>query len=193
MKKLTVFCLILGIFFTSCTSKVFVTKRLYRDGHYVSYNNGKSNIEPIRSEKLDLPNKTEQKSDELIQNEALLLEIPVIADQGNTERNTALLFTADVEKLVDNTISLEPIQQKLIGKDRLTGKPFLQIKQKKARLNASNTFPNEGYSLLWIVVLIVLLLWALGHLAGGLGLGGLINILLVIALVLLILWLLRVV
>ena len=49
---------------------------------------------------------------------------------------------------------------------------------------------GDGLSLFWVVILIVLVLWALGLLAG---LGGLINILLVIALVLLILWLLEII
>jgi hypothetical protein len=54
--------------------------------------------------------------------------------------------------------------------------------------------PVEGaLSLIWIVILVLLILWALGLLAGGWGLGGLINILLVIALILLILWLLRII
>jgi hypothetical protein len=50
---------------------------------------------------------------------------------------------------------------------------------------------DDALSLLWIVILVVLLLWLLGVIAGGLGLGGLIHILLVIALILLILWLIR--
>ncbi|HWY38270.1 MAG TPA: DUF5670 family protein [Bacteroidia bacterium] len=39
----------------------------------------------------------------------------------------------------------------------------------------------------------ILILWAIGFLAGGFGLGGLINLLLLVALILLILWLLRII
>jgi Family of unknown function (DUF5670) len=51
---------------------------------------------------------------------------------------------------------------------------------------------RDGLSLLWIVIVVILILWLIGLIAGGFGLGGLINILLIIALILLILWLLRV-
>ena len=51
---------------------------------------------------------------------------------------------------------------------------------------------SDGLSLFWIIILVILILWALGLLSGGWGLGGFINILLIIALILLILWLLRV-
>jgi hypothetical protein len=52
---------------------------------------------------------------------------------------------------------------------------------------------HEGYSLLWIVVVLLLILWALGFLAGGLALGGLIHVLLVLALILFILWLVHII
>lgn len=50
---------------------------------------------------------------------------------------------------------------------------------------------SEGLSLFWIVILIILILWAIGFIGGSIG--GLINLLLLVALILLILWLLRVV
>lgn len=52
---------------------------------------------------------------------------------------------------------------------------------------------GDVLSFLWIVILILIILWLIGWLAGGLGLGGFIHILAVIALILLILWLLRVI
>jgi hypothetical protein len=52
---------------------------------------------------------------------------------------------------------------------------------------------HEGYSLLWVVVVLLLILWALGFLAGGIALGGLIHVLLVLALILFILWLLHII
>jgi len=50
---------------------------------------------------------------------------------------------------------------------------------------------GEALSLLWIVIVVLLILWALGLIAGEFG--GLIHLLLVIALILLILWLLRII
>jgi hypothetical protein len=65
------------------------------------------------------------------------------------------------------------------------------LKKVKSKSNAPAT--DDELSLLWIVILVLLIVWAAGLIGGGWGLGGLINILLVIALVLLILWLLRVI
>lgn len=58
--------------------------------------------------------------------------------------------------------------------------------------NISSPEPREdGLSLLWIIIVVILILWALG-LIGGYG-GSLIHLLLVIALILLILWLLGII
>jgi hypothetical protein len=64
---------------------------------------------------------------------------------------------------------------------------------KERMITKPNTTANndDGLSVLWVVVLVLLILWAVG--LWGFNLGGLINILLVIALILLILWLLQVV
>lgn len=52
---------------------------------------------------------------------------------------------------------------------------------------------DDGLSLFWAVILVVVILWAIGFLTGGFGLGNLIHLLLVVALILLILWLLRII
>lgn len=64
---------------------------------------------------------------------------------------------------------------------------------KKVKVNSPAPRSDDGLSLIWIVILVLLILWAFGLLGGGWGLGGLINVLLVIALILLILWLLRII
>jgi hypothetical protein len=51
---------------------------------------------------------------------------------------------------------------------------------------------RDGLSLFWVVILVIIILWAIGFFAGW-GTGGLINLLLVVALILLILWLLRII
>jgi len=52
---------------------------------------------------------------------------------------------------------------------------------------------SDVLSLLWIVIVVILILWLIGFLLGGFGLGNLIHLLLVVALILLILWLLRII
>ena len=59
--------------------------------------------------------------------------------------------------------------------------------------NTNDRDEHAALSLLWLVIVIILILWLIGLIAGGFGLGGLINLLLVIALILLILWLLRII
>lgn len=66
----------------------------------------------------------------------------------------------------------------------------LKVKNVKSGSGATSA---DALSLFWIVILVLLVLWAAGLISGGWGLGWVINVLLVIALVLLILWLLRIV
>lgn len=61
------------------------------------------------------------------------------------------------------------------------------------RKKMSSTRSGDALSILWIVILVLIILWLLGWLSGGLGLGGFIHVLAVIALILLILWLLRII
>lgn len=64
-------------------------------------------------------------------------------------------------------------------------------KQLKSSLYPSPNPVTSDLSLLWIVIIVLIVLWALGLIAGNFG--GLIHLLLVIALILLILWLLRII
>jgi hypothetical protein len=90
------------------------------------------------------------------------------------------------------------------SQNTVAAKETRKVKVKRAVSFAMNRIVNkanttsinrdgDGLSLFWLVILILLILWAIGLASGGFGLGGLINVLLVIALVLLILWLLEVV
>lgn len=70
------------------------------------------------------------------------------------------------------------------------------IKNKKGRQKTvikPASGDRDSLSLLWIVILVILILWAIGWGFGGFGLGGLIHVLALIALILLILWLLRII
>jgi hypothetical protein len=188
--KLTLICLSIGIFFSSCTSKILVNKRVHSDGYYISYNNGKSNIEQAKNKKVDLPSTTEDNEFESQKQDMQIAIEPTIASEENNKSHDISVF--DREIIVDKAFK-EFIQQKVSNSEksiRRSISPFNHTIGSEV-LSANDT--NETYSLLWILVIILLFLWLLGYLAGGLGLGGLINILLVIALILFILWLLRVV
>jgi hypothetical protein len=53
--------------------------------------------------------------------------------------------------------------------------------------------PSDGYSLLWIIIVVLAVLYLIGLLTGGFGLGPIIHVLIIVAVVLLILWLLKVI
>ncbi len=68
------------------------------------------------------------------------------------------------------------------------------LKFKKQLKSSLFPLPNpvtSDLSMLWIVIIVLIVLWALGLIAGNFG--GLIHLLLLIALILLILWLLRII
>ncbi len=103
----------------------------------------------------------------------------------------------------ENTVVSAPISNKsLKEKQSVSHKARTPIKNikliKKLSLKSmkkSTPAPivGEALSLLWIVILVLVILWLLGFITGGFGLGGLIHLLLLIALILLILWLLRII
>lgn len=108
---------------------------------------------------------------------------------GNNE------IVANNDKSLHKTISKRNIKQALEQNSRIIEYPVTQSKHSLFEKNkiGSSASDKDGLSLFWVVILVLLILWALGFLTGGFGLGGLINLLLVIALILLILWLLRIV
>jgi len=135
-------------------------------------------------------------------------------------KNVDLYSVAPDKKDVQETVTViadKPFKNNLISKpevkkesvDTSSHNKVILKETKKAKINRAASFvmnrlvnksnttslnrEHEGLSLFWIVILILLILWAIGLASGGFGIGGLINVLLVIALVLLILWLLEVV
>lgn len=188
--KLTLLCLITGILFSSCTSKITLTKRLYNDGYFVSYKDGNSKTEATQNTKTALPDATlENENFVQAQDDQISLESPVALEQENTPPTN----TVDNETALNEKNSKEPIHKKILSEVKSIAKNISPVKRNTCSVSSSTNDTDEAYSLLWILVLVLLILWLLGYLAGGLGLGGLINILLVIALILLILWLLRVI
>lgn len=93
-----------------------------------------------------------------------------------------------IENTSINKLDLKQTKNKMINPDySLSDMKFKQ--QVNSSLFSSPV--TSDLSLLWIVIIILLVLWALGLIAGNFG--GLIHLLLVIALILLILWLLRII
>lgn len=174
---------------------VTVIKRQHTRGYYVSTNPrqhvgkgeaviGKDETKQIVSEEsalMEVAEPTVVETPATNNEQAHTLDLPVIDDQN--DQAAIFVKTSSTER----TFSLRSITEKA---------PMLKkidVGMKKIKSNSAAPTDDEALSLLWIVILVLLVVWALGLAGGGWGLGGLINILLVIALVLLILWLLRII
>jgi hypothetical protein len=169
-----------------------VTKRRYNNGFYISYNEGKHNTTAVKE-------KTESRTISKINTETAIQEQKKVSEAVNEKHeqdNTTFVasFVASNEKKEHKIILRQQIKQLKKQKEKIVELRSRQIKQqlfetKKTGINSSDG--DDALSLFWIIILVLLILWAIGALAGGFGLGGFINLLLVIALVLFILWLLR--
>ena len=205
MKKIITFLSILLLtilLLPSCG--VTLVKRQHSPGYYVNTNPRHPAIKSDKSQlRLEKPtNETaetatkpegvnssivtvaEQSSAPVISDDASTIQPPVSTTEQEiipTELPTAK--TKKVNKVV-------PLVEKVSDRIPMVKKMNTKLNQSKAAQRSSS---GEGLSLIWIVILVLLILWAAGLLSGGWGLGGLIYILLVIALILLILWLLRII
>lgn len=169
-----------------------ITKRHYNNGYYIARTNGNQTPETKAQDKVahtktkrnlyPVQSKEEQNSINVYSDQTVIAENNSIASNGVEIHNKG--------------VSRKHTQHAITS---LTQKPTITENREQIRKSAFETKKisgdsgeREALSLFWIIILVILVLWAIGFLAGGFGLGGLINILLVIALVLLILWLLRI-
>jgi cytoskeletal protein RodZ len=188
--------LLTGILLPSCG--VTIRKRQHTKGFYVNTNpripTAKGTKEEIRPEEqetvAEIPEETTTAPSEQLAE----------ATPEQLAEVTEPTVTTDVPTVVAQDRSVTPTTRTGVFQ-HTDQKPFLErmaeknpLKKKldnqKMKARASS---GEALSLFWIVILILLLLWAIGVISGGWGLGGVIYILLIIALILLILWLLRIV
>src|SRR3990167_5281695 len=98
---------------------------------------------------------------------------------------------ANVEN--DQVRQVKPSLYEWSSSTRLAEKMKMRVSDDQSAQSGSAVHDGDGLSLFGIIILIILILWLVGAISGGWGLGGLIHILLVIALILLILWLLRII
>ncbi len=186
MKKLityTSICLIAILLMPSCSSKMGLMKRHYSKGYYVSHS-GSKNKTPIAKEE---SKRVDTEKIEIIQ---------VVSAQPKEKTFENQVKPKPTESIMASAI---PTKKGYVNMERKTNyksitvtKPATEVRKMITQLGTASS-DRDGLSLFWLVILVILILWLFGFLAGGFGLGGLINILLVIALILLILWLLRVV
>jgi hypothetical protein len=187
-KQLTLGALyiITGLLLASCGTHMSLTKRHYNKGYYIAH---ATSVQP--------PHQAQEKKNEVAKAMPSLHALRTVTRENSLNGYTPQQPAFDDEVIASskNRVAPTPGQPaKQIQKKRtlLRELPAIQRPIAQVRKTVSAT-DREGLSLFWLIILIILILWAIGFLAGGFGLGGLINLLLLVALILLILWLLRIV
>lgn len=196
MKNFITYCIItmaVIFLFTSCGSSLTVTKRHYNKGYHVSFNkikqSDRSNVNEIENDQL--VNSDENKifdsslsMEESTSNSSISEDI--FTDEVNSTDDQKVVVQTDKkqpEKLFNSTMGMSENVQSTYTKIKNSFSDQKELKTPQPR--------EDGLSLLWIVILVILILWAIGFIGGNVG--GLIHLLLVIALILLILWLLGII
>ena len=190
MKKiftLTTACIILCLVFASCKSNLSMTKRHYNNGYYIAHSKGKQNPTVSKEE------------EGIVQRKASLSSYSIKQSAEKKATNSSKLQNANTITAASTVNPENKIAPTTITKPVVNAKTGIiryspQIKSKEAknnRLVIKDDDDKDGLSLFWIVILVIVILWAVGFLAFGLGI--LIHLLLLVALILLILWLLRVI
>jgi Flp pilus assembly protein TadB len=172
------------IVFSSCgqMSNFSSVKRQYRNGYYVTTHNNKSveskmvEVKSSLSENYSRPSlsKKEDVKEVLQENSAQLI---------NQESPATAAVTVAKDKS-DNNLKQSVAPRKKAALKSII-KNAAQIKNIVSENKKLNKSRGAGGSLIWLIIVILLVLWLLGMLAGGFG--GLLYLLLVIALVLLLL------
>ncbi len=160
-------------------------KRHYNNGYYISHNNGKHPLTVLNDERKIVKS---SHINTLQEGQALQKEE---TDKKTTDETGTLIVSN--EKQPHKTYAKQHVKRLQAIQAKIVEKRAAQIKRIVFETKKSNNSSpqRDELSLFWIIILVILILWALGLLAGGFGLGGLINLLLLVALVLFILWLLR--
>jgi hypothetical protein len=193
MKKLIPFgtvCILACMALSSCNSSFEITKRRYNKGYYIDHSSKKEISFVTKEKTTQVKNTTPSYPLQSLTGQKSMVSttIPMSA-----KANTVI---TKIEKQGNKTVIATNTRQ--IMNNLPTTTETSSVQTVSSTLNSitddgDNHSRGDGLSLFWLIILIILIVWAIGLLAGGFGLGGLINILLVIALILLILWLFRIV
>lgn len=180
--------LIICIVFASCGTRYTIKKRHYSSGYYIS--NGSNNGEAPTNTKIKKENsKNETSTDNVV----------VLKTKVNDDKSVLGVKEIAIAKSTTKTESkVDPIvnsNQKMNQQSNERNNTANVNHHSKAKIGTKNLNPmkdsGDGLSLFWIIILIILILWAIGYIGGSVG--AIINLLLVVALILLILWLLRII
>lgn len=180
--KVIIYLICLGgiLLAVSCSTRDTIMKRHYMKGYYVSKQERAHSPAIVKHE----PRVREER--EITTSLSASLKPEKLNEPILSQRVSGDMGQLAAGKM-SNTNARPIMLEKRIQKPSVHLREAMQLKKPLVRDS------SDGLSLFWIVILVILILWAVGFLAGGFGIGNLINLLLVVALVLLILWLLRVI
>ena len=196
---LLVAVLIIACSLPSCG--VTLVKRQHGPGYYVNKNPRFPTAESERNDNKHIKPSSTKAENKTIEEESFSDEEatvtlsstePVIL--ATTNDATDQVSTETTLKTVRENDAIKPVKPSLYewaSNTQLGQKMDLKAQQKHS--NSAARTSDDGLSLFGIIILILLILWLVGAISGGWGLGGFIHVLLIIALILLILWLLRII
>ena len=193
MKKLitlSTICIMAGILLTSCKSNMSIAKRHYTNGYYIAHSKSKQTASSSKEENKVVQVKIKKPIYSVFP--LTTQSVPSLCVNSTTTANNTTLVASNEKKTtkaISHAVTFKSIKHKAV----ITTNSVMQIKNMPETKKMVSDGGRDGLSLFWLIILIILILWAVGFLAGGFGLGGLINLLLLVALILLILWLLRIV
>jgi Family of unknown function (DUF5670) len=199
------FTLLVAVLIIACSLPscgVTLVKRQHGPGYYVNKNPRFPTAESERNDNRHIKpttTKSENKTieeEELFKDDEATLILPSTESEipATTNNQSANASNETVLKTVRDNDEIKPVKPSLfewVSNTRLSPKMDVGSADKQSNAAARNS--EDGLSLFGIIILILLILWLVGAISGGWGLGGFIHILLIIALILLILWLLRII
>ncbi len=192
--KLSLLFIITSLLFISCTSKLSVTKRHYTKGYHIAHNKGKQSKQT----------KQHAETNSTLKNPSPIYTLKVLPAESQVEKGKKEIDSSPITaEAVPTTQSEGHKPTRLLKQTKNTNHAHSQAQQLITPLKNLHTIyqlekshngdsDSRGLSLFWVIILVILILWFFGYIAGW-GTGGLINLLLLIALILFILWLLRII
>ncbi len=195
MKNLFTYVIIFigaGILFSSCSNimNVSFTKRLYRNGYYVEHSNKRQALKQKERETVYLvkPDLVSPQQIKTTVEKNIVLKTDNINEikQSNSSNNNSV----DKKQAYHKSGIEKAATSNSLAVDSKFNSP-VKVQKNKSTFEKILKSPSDNpHSLLAVLIAILLIIWLVGILSGGWGMGGLIHILLVIAVILLIIWLL---
>ena len=182
-------CIIASVLLASCKSSTSITKRHYNKGYYIAH--AKNSVAKPKQTARALPVKAHDIEQVQSSNAEEVVVSKIAQPVFVTDQNEVV---TSLDKTERESIAPTSLKKAFGLRSIHIQKPSAEVDKNSGEAinnTAHDGDDDDGLSLFGFIILLVLILWALGFLVGGLG--GIIHLLLVVALILLVLWLLRII